>query len=68
MGLMFLRHAYSRFLAIKPAIEAELRIRGGVKRGLTKEDFSSRGAIILKPNVQFQYFSEFAGAKSISSD
>ena len=55
MGLIFLRHAYSRFLAIKPAIEAELPSRGGVKRGLTKEDFSSRGAIFLKPEAQFQY-------------
>ena len=55
MGLIFLRHAYSRFLAIKPAIEAELPSRGGVKRGLTKEDFSSRGAIFLKPEAQFGY-------------
>jgi type I restriction enzyme M protein len=27
MGLIFLRHAYSRFLAIKPVIEAELPSR-----------------------------------------
>jgi hypothetical protein len=35
MGLIFLRHAYSRFLGVKPAIEASLPSRGGVKRALT---------------------------------
>jgi len=39
MGLIFLRHAYSRFLAVKDAIEANLPTRGGKKRALTKEDF-----------------------------
>ena len=32
MGLIFLRHAYSRFLAVKDEIEASLPTRGGVKR------------------------------------
>jgi type I restriction enzyme M protein len=40
MGLIFLRHAYSRYLAVKPQIEAGLPSRGGVTRPLTKEDFS----------------------------
>ena len=44
MGLIFLRHAYGRYLAIKPEIEATLPSRGGVTRPLTKEDFSSKGA------------------------
>ena len=29
MGLVFLRHAYSRYLAVKDDIEANLSIRGG---------------------------------------
>src|SRR5690606_28440358 len=41
MGLIFLRHAYSRYLAVKPEIEAGLPSRGGVTRPLTKEDFTS---------------------------
>ena len=45
MGLIFLRHAYSRYLDVKPDIEASLPSRGGSTRPLTKEDFSSRGAI-----------------------
>jgi hypothetical protein len=36
MGLIFLRHAYSRFLAVKPTIDASLPSRGRVKRALTK--------------------------------
>ena len=35
MGLIFLRHAYSRFLAVKPGIEASLPSRHGVTRGST---------------------------------
>jgi hypothetical protein len=41
MGLIFLRHAYSRFLSVKPGLEASLPSRGGVKRALTKEDSST---------------------------
>jgi len=53
MGLIFLRHAYSRFLAVKASIEATLPTRGGKPRALTKEDFSQRGAIFLRPAAQF---------------
>ncbi len=56
MGLIFLRHAYSRFLAVKPAIEASLPSRHGVTRALTKEDFSQKGSIFLRPEAQFDYF------------
>lgn len=55
MGLIFLRHAYSRYLAVKPEIEASLPSRGGVRPPLTKEDFTSRGAIFLRPEAQFDY-------------
>lgn len=55
MGLIFLRHAYSRYLSVKPQIEASLPSRGGVTRPLTKEDFSSKGAIFLQGKAQFEY-------------
>ena len=55
MGLVFLRYAYSRFLAIKDGIEAGLPTRGGKKRDLTKEDFSQKSAIFLRPEAQFDY-------------
>ncbi len=55
MGLIFLRHAYSRFLAVKDDIEAGLPKRGGKTRALTKEDFSQKSAIFLQPKAQFDY-------------
>lgn len=53
MGLIFLRHAYSRYLSVKDEIVATLPTRGGKTRELTKEDFSKKSAIYLKPDAQF---------------
>ncbi len=53
MGLIFLRHAYSRYLRVKAEIEPTLPTRGGKARALTKEDFSQKSAIFLKPEAQF---------------
>lgn len=58
MGLIFLRHAYSRFLSVKPEIEESLPKRGGKTRALTKEDFSGKSAIFLKEEAQFDYLAE----------
>jgi type I restriction enzyme M protein len=55
MGLIFLRHAYSRFLKVKGEIEETLPTRGGKRRELTKEDFSRKGAIFLREKAQFEY-------------
>ncbi|HQI28099.1 MAG TPA: N-6 DNA methylase [Sedimentisphaerales bacterium] len=55
MGLIFLRHAYSRYLAVKDEIEANLPKRGGKTREVTKEDFSQKSAIFLQPRAQFDY-------------
>lgn len=62
MGLVFLRHAYSRYLAVKPEIEATLPQRGGQTRPLTKEDFSRKSAIFLKPEAQFEYLVNLSDA------
>jgi type I restriction enzyme M protein len=62
MGLIFLRHAYSRYLAIKPMIEANLPSRGGQTRALTKEDFSGRGAIYLREEAQFDHLVNLSDA------
>ena len=53
MGLVFLRHAYSRYLSVKDAIVANLPTRAGKTRPLTKEDFSQKSAIFLQPKAQF---------------
>lgn len=48
MGLIFLRHAFSRFLRVKDEIEAMLPTRGGKKREILKANFSQKGAIFLR--------------------
>ena len=55
MGLVFLRHAYSRYLALKDEVTAGLPTRGGKRRTLAKEDFSQKSAIFLRPEAQFDY-------------
>jgi type I restriction enzyme M protein len=55
MGLVFLRHAYSRYLAVKDDIIASLPTRGGKTPELTKKDFSKKSAIFLQPKAQFDY-------------
>jgi len=55
MGLIFLRHGYSRYLAVKDNIEPNLPSRDGKTRPLTKEDFSQQNAIFLQSNAQFDY-------------
>lgn len=55
LGLIFLRHAYSRYLAVKDRLEANLPKRGGQTRPLRKEDFSGQGSIFLRPEAQFGY-------------
>ncbi|MFM7190169.1 MAG: N-6 DNA methylase, partial [Microcystaceae cyanobacterium] len=58
MGLLFLRHAYSRYLTAKAEIEPTLPARrggNGEKRPLTKEDFVAKGALFLREESQFDY-------------
>ena len=55
MGLVFLRHAYSRYLAVKDEIIANLPTRGGKTPELTKKDFSKKSSIFLQPKAQFDY-------------
>jgi type I restriction enzyme M protein len=63
MGLVFLRHAYSRYLAVKDTIEANLPTRGGKTRPLTKEDFSQKSAIFLRPKSQFDFLVSLPDSK-----
>ncbi|WP_129596554.1 type I restriction-modification system subunit M [Methanohalophilus profundi] len=66
MGLIFLRHAHSRFLSVKEELEQSLPKRGGKTRPLTKEDFSGKGAIYLKPESQFDYLVELPDSEDRS--
>ncbi len=55
MGLVFLRHAYSRYLAVKDEVTAGLPTRVGKRRAPAKEDFSQKNAIFLRPEARFDY-------------
>src|SRR4030066_780549 len=55
MGLVFLRYAYSRYLAVRDDIIASLPTRGGKTPELTKKDFGKKSAIFLQPKAQFDY-------------
>ena len=56
LGLIFLRHAYNRFLKVKIEVEKNLPVypqRG--KRSLTKKDFEEKNSMYLPDNAQFEY-------------
>jgi type I restriction enzyme M protein len=67
MGLIFLRHAYSRFLKVRDEIIPTLPSRGGVFRDLTKEDFSRRGSIYLRPAAEFDTLVSLPEGQSAAS-
>ena len=56
LGLIFLRHAYNRFLKVNEALENNLPVhpqRG--KRALTKKDFEEQNSMFLPQKAQFDY-------------
>ena len=56
LGLIFLRHAYNRFLKVKAEIEKDLPThpqRG--KKPITKNDFFEKNALYLPNNAQYEY-------------
>lgn len=54
-GLLFLRHASSRYLAVTDAITAGLPIRGGLKRPAIREN-SQKNTLSLRPEARFDHF------------
>lgn len=67
MGLIFLRHAYSRYLKVRDEIIPTLPSRGGVVRDLTKEDVSRRGSIYLRPAAEFDMLVSLPEGQSAAS-
>ena len=55
LGLIFLRHASNRYAQVKPEIEKELPSRGGQTRPLTKDDFTRKGALYMRPEAQYDH-------------
>ena len=61
MGLVFLRHAFSRYLAVRDEITAGLPTRGGKRRAPTPQDFSRMGAMLLRPKARFDHLVALPG-------
>ena len=61
MGLVFLRHAWSRYLAVRDEVSAGLPTRGGRKRSPTPQDFSRKGAMLLRPAARFDHLVALPG-------
>jgi type I restriction enzyme M protein len=55
LGLIFLRHAYNRFLLVKDEIEPTLPLRGGVRAPLQASHFQGKAAIFLPEKSQYSY-------------
>ena len=55
MVLVFLRHAYSRYLAAKDEIAVGSLTRVGRTRPVTREDFSQKDAIFVRPAARFDH-------------
>ena len=65
LGLIFLRHAYNRYLVVKEQIEKTLPKRGGVARQLTKDDFQAKSSLFLRKEAQYDFLLNLAGDKDI---
>jgi len=58
LGLIFLRHAYNRYLIAEGEIKQALPSRGGVTRLATQDDFVKKGALFLRLESQYEYLLE----------
>lgn len=66
LGLIFLRHAHSRFVAAKETIEETLPVhpqRG--KKAVTKDDFQQAKAIFLPDNARWDYLAALPEGEDI---
>ena len=66
LGLIFLRHAYNRYLIVEKDIKKNLPSRGGKTKPLTKEDFVQRSALYLQEEAQFKYLLELPSGEEIA--
>ncbi|MBK0403058.1 N-6 DNA methylase [Adhaeribacter sp. BT258] len=66
LGLIFLRHAFNRFLVVKDEVEANLPKRQGVTRPITKEDFTRKSALFLQLESQYEHMLNLPSDKDIA--
>jgi len=65
LGIIFLRHAYSRYLVVKAEVEPTLPTRGGARLPLTKDHFTKEAALYLRPEAQFDNLLALPGDQNL---
>ncbi|MDQ3019000.1 MAG: N-6 DNA methylase [Bacteroidota bacterium] len=55
LGLIFLRHAYNRYLVVAEEIKKVLPRRNEIPREITKDDFKKKSAMFLKKESQYDF-------------
>ncbi|MDI6807439.1 MAG: N-6 DNA methylase [Candidatus Eisenbacteria bacterium] len=65
LGILFLRQAYNRFSLAAKEVDKSLPVRGGVRRRVTKEDFTKRRSIYLQKEAQYEYLTGLPGDANI---
>lgn len=66
LGLIFLRHAYNRYLIVEKDIKKTLPSRGGQTRPITKDDFIQKSSLYLQEEAQFKYLLELPSGEDIA--
>jgi type I restriction enzyme M protein len=65
LGLIFLRHAFNRFVVVEKEVKKTLPQRGGRTRPLIKDDFIRKSALFLRKESQFDYLLELPQDKDL---
>lgn len=65
LGMIFLRHAYNRYLMVETEIVKNLPKRQGQTRIITKDDFTKKSALFLNEESKYDYLLQLPGGSKI---
>jgi len=65
LGMIFLRHAYNRYLMVESEIIKNLPKRQGQTRAITKDDFTKKSALFLNEESKYDYLLQLPGGSKI---
>lgn len=68
LGLIFLRHATTRFHLVGEEVKKTLPARGGVMRPLNSDDFKARAAIFLPAQARYDYLVTLPDSANIGEE
>jgi len=65
LGMIFLRHAYNRYLMVESEIIKTLPKRQGQTRAITKDDFTKKSALFLNEESKYDFLLQLPGGTKI---